>query len=331
MDGISKLKVSEVWSFEEIRRAIDLDPKDRTKPLLLGLFDFQVQLGIGIGDENTIILIVPGEEYESSIAGKYFTFDPWTKIHPEGFSPISGVGVLSIQFPSISDTEMDALASLFLGIVQMQKELGSSAKSSRVIRSLSALFESRFNLEINKNAIVGLTGELLAIYHSHDPEFFMSAWRSQDLNRYDFSSNKFRLEVKSSSQVVREHEFSSNQLPEQHGIELVVLSVLYHEVENGMNLAELFNLVWQQLNEKELKLKLLNVCVETLGSHPNFVLTPNFDLVNTIKSMRFFKPECIPQPIIVPGVTYMSWKAVLVDDLALDVDSSENSFVSKNV
>ena len=316
-----------MWSFEEIRRAIELDSRWRTKPLLLGLSDFQIPLGVGIGGEDSVVLIVPGEEYESSVVGKFFSFEPWTVIHPEGLDPISGVGVLTIQFPSISETELDALASLFLGIVQMQTELGSSAKSSRVIKSLSALFESRFKLEVSKNAIVGLSGELLAIYHSIDPDFFVSTWRSQDTKRYDFSSNELRLEVKTSTQVIREHEFSSNQLPVQYGIELVVLSVLYHEVENGISLSELFNLVWEKLNQKELKLKLLSVCVETLGSHPNFVLTPNFDLVNTIESMQFFKPECVPQPVIVPGVTYMNWKAVLVDGLALGVDSSENLFV----
>ena len=153
-----------MWSFEDIRNAIDLDDNERVKPLLLGLSDFQIPLGIGIGELGAIILIVPGEEFESRAQGIHFSFEPWTTIHPEGFEPISGVGVLAIRFPSISDNEKNALASLFLGIVQMQIELGPSARVSRVVRSLAALFDSRLKLDISKSAIVGLTGELLAIF-----------------------------------------------------------------------------------------------------------------------------------------------------------------------
>jgi hypothetical protein len=313
-----------MWSFEDIRNAIDLDDSERVKPLLLGLSDFQIPLGIGIGELGAIILIVPGEEFESRAQGIHFSFEPWTTIHPEGFEPISGVGVLVIRYPSISDNEKNALASLFLGIVQMQLELGPSARVSRVVRSLAALFDSRLKVDINKSAIVGLTGELLAIHKSRNSDFLVSTWRSQDKNRYDFSSNRSRLEVKTTTQLFREHAFSSNQLPAQQGINLAILSILYHEVEDGMSFADLFSLVWDQITNADLKSKLLSVCIDTLGSHPSLIEFPKFDALNSLASMTFFAPDQIPQPTSVPGVTYMKWNAVLTDELSFGQEFSDN-------
>jgi hypothetical protein len=317
-----------MWSFEEIRDAITIDRSERIKPLRLGLSDFFIPVGVGVGPEDSIVLIVPGEEYENSVAGSFFTFDPWTTIYPEGLNEISGVGLLVIRFPSISDVEIDALSSLFLGIIQMQIELGRSAKSGRVIRSLSALFDSRLKLEVDHKAVVGLTGELLAIHRATDTDFMISAWRSKDMVRYDFSSNGMRLEVKTSTRLFREHDFSSNQLPPLHGVDLAVLSILYYEVEDGMSFSELFNLIWKKVDSDELKLKLLSVCMETLGSHPNFIELPKFDLLNTFQSMMFYPPSQIPQPIMAPGVVYMKWTAVLPDELTDTGDLGENDFVS---
>jgi hypothetical protein len=322
------LRAFDMWNFDEIRNAIDLDMTERVKPMLLGLSDFGIPLGIGIGENGSVVLIVPGEEFESPANGKYFSFDPWTTIHPEGSDSVSGVGVLSIRFPAITENEKNALASLFLGIVQMQKELGSRATTSRVIKSLSRLFESRLRMDVPKGTIVGLTGELLAICRSRDLAFFVSSWRSLDTNRYDFSSNKYRLEVKTSTQFYREHTFSSHQLPSQHGCDLAILSVIFHEVEEGMSFSDLFTFVWKQITDEDLKSKLLNVCVETLGNHPSFIDLPKFDLENSLASFALFSPGQIPTPAPVPGVTHMNWTAVLSDDLPFDQKLNENKFAA---
>ncbi|MBN67297.1 MAG: hypothetical protein CMM94_07020 [Rickettsiales bacterium] len=59
--------------------------------------------------------------------------------------------------------------------------------------------------------IVGLWGELYAIHRSRNPRLALQAWRSEVDDRFDFSMDKLRFEVKSTSTRTRAHEFSFEQ------------------------------------------------------------------------------------------------------------------------
>lgn len=62
------------------------------------------------------------------------------------------------------------------------------------------------------STVVGLWGELWIISRSDDPEKLANAWHGMPGERFDFSLEGSRLEVKTTSTSVRTHEFGLDQL-----------------------------------------------------------------------------------------------------------------------
>jgi len=118
------------------------------------------------------------------------------------------------------------------------------------------------------------------------------------------------LEVKATSGVLREHHFTSRQLPAHHGIQVWVASVLVAEVEVGMTIADLFEQLATGL-PTDLVTKLSTVIARTVGLPPGALKAPEFDLESTLQGVRIFKGEAIPTPLLVPGSSNLSWTALL--------------------
>ena len=79
-----------------------------------------------------------------------------------------------------------------------------------------------------KKSIQGLWSELFLIEQSANPEKIISAWHSIPEEKFDFSFDKLRIEVKSSVTESRTHHFSLAQLNPVDNTEIIIASILLY-------------------------------------------------------------------------------------------------------
>jgi len=299
------------WDQRDIRRAIDGSVSGEVDTVTLRLFDPEVPLGVGLMPNGSVVLIAPGEAVDEPIVGRSFRYEPWRSVYPAGMSALHEVSVLVISYSQITSQELDALSVLFAGLVSMHVSNKSGVLQGRTIAALVDLLDNRMKASPERGKQIGLLGELLVILHSGDRGRMIQSWRSKDDAAYDFSTDDESLEVKTTTRFPREHSFSSRQLPVRNGSKVVVISILLAEVEVGSSISTVFELIDSLLVLEDEKGKLLRCCLETLGTHPIFVDDLQIDLETSLNSILKLRPEEIPTPRLVAGISQMNWTATV--------------------
>jgi hypothetical protein len=201
---------------------------------------------------------------------------------------------------------MRAVAGIFRGLLEINERYGTAGLA---IWSLKKLFEEGL-LEATTQGVTGLMGELLVLLNAPDREAAIKAWHSKTDAAFDFSWENFRLEVKTTKGPVREHNFSSNQIPGPNGIQLQVASVKLITTEIGQTLGDLVNIVTAGLPE-ELTTKVLDQCNKTLGVPPFAVTEPIIDVTSSLANIAYFAGSTVPMPPLTTDVLSMKWEATL--------------------
>jgi hypothetical protein len=120
-------------------------------------------------------------------------------------------------------------------------------------------------------SITGLFGELYVIHMSCSPKVAVLAWRSEVDDRFDFSIEDVRLEVKASSDRIRAHNFSIEQcMPPARTVGILV-SLFVESSGGGLSIEELMKRIEGQLDgDANLILRLQETVIATLGeTSPN--------------------------------------------------------------
>jgi hypothetical protein len=297
------------WSQAQIRLAIGGSVDGEDENIVFRLFDAEVPMGVGLMPNGSVVLMGPGEPNDDELYGRKFHYQPWRSVFPKNEQAINDVSLLIVKYDGITNEELDALSVLFAGLVSLNSSNNGAPRSGRMIRAIVGLLENRMVLEVSREIQIGLIGELLLMLNSSDPDLIIDAWRSRDDAAYDFSSNNECLEVKTTTLLPREHSFSSNQLPPRDGLNLVVVSVLINEVENGVSIAEIYRKLDSQLQNEVNQRKLLRCCMQTLGHHPDAVDSIEIEMASSLASIVLYSPGSIPTPKLVPGVSRLRWNA----------------------
>lgn len=191
-------------------------------------------------------------------------------------------GPMRSVFFSICDT-----MALMLGNTPRDTDL------SKAMKRLAAIF--RRMLAPPSRTLAGLFGELVIIYRSMLPHELIRDWRITDTDRYDFSSNDFKLEVKSSSVRRRTHEFSFEQCSPPVGVIGLVASVFVERSGRGTTVFDLQKLIEMRLSRKlEAIFKLREVIANSLGNGQSQGAEIEFDLTLAIGSVNFYHMREIP-------------------------------------
>lgn len=175
---------------------------------------------------------------------------------------------------------------------------------------------------------IGLFGELVFILESCDAGRAILAWRNDEYDRYDFSTDEVRIEVKSTSQSQRIHEFSLEQCEVLPNITGLVASVIVEQSAGGTTIQQLQSQIENRLTgDYSSLLKLRSVVAETLHSGSNLQLSPAFDLKKAQHSLEIYDLNSIPAIRELPptGVTSVRFKSNL--DLCTPLKKTE--FASK--
>ncbi len=158
----------------------------------------------------------------------------------------------------------------------------------------------------------GLVGELFLIAASRDVRASVAAWRSTDIDRFDFSTGNVRLDVKASAERLRIHHLSAEQCQAPAGTVGLLASLFIEGSGGGQSLRELVEAIESALGRSEdLILKVQETVAETLGESLPSAMGARFDDRLALASLRFYDLATVPAirdgvPPEVSGVHFRS-------------------------
>ncbi len=144
--------------------------------------------------------------------------------------------------------------------------------------------------------IRGLWAELFVILAASDPPMMIDAWHSNPAERFDFSRDDERLEVKSSSTRSRDHIFSFEQVYPPSAASVLIASVHVEDQTKGVTLGDLWNRVSDAAPSSDARLKIERVCAESLGEDLSAGRGSAFDWDLAVESVAFYRAADIPRP-----------------------------------
>jgi hypothetical protein len=158
----------------------------------------------------------------------------------------------------------------------------------------------------------GLLGELFLIAASRDVRAAVAAWRSSDIDRFDFSTGNMRLDVKASAERLRVHHLSAEQCQPPAGTVGLLASLFIEGSGGGQSLRELVAAIEAALaGDDDLILKVQETIAETLGESLPTAMGARFDDRLALASLRFYDLATVPAirdgvPPEVSGVHFRS-------------------------
>lgn len=155
-----------------------------------------------------------------------------------------------------------------------------------------------------QKSIQGLWSELFVINESSNPSKLVKAWHSIPEERYDFSFDNTRVEVKSSGNRIRAHHFSFEQLSPPQNCKLFIVSLFAEIVSGGVSVLGLIQDLESKLSDIHLIEKLKTLTFSTLGRDLNRIDDIRFDAVLARESLKVFDWRVIPRIEEVPSSVY---------------------------
>ena len=165
-----------------------------------------------------------------------------------------------------------------------------------------------------QRSVIGLFGELYVISVAHSTAATVAAWRSKIDDRFDFSIDDVRLEVKASSTRQRAHEFSLEQCSPPPSTDGILISLFIETSGGGTSLLDLIDRIKTRLeNDADLLLKLQATVAEGLGDNLSAALSIRFDESLAKSSLRVYELTSIPaiRGKLPPGVSQVRFRSDL--------------------
>ena len=139
----------------------------------------------------------------------------------------------------------------------------SAAAVRGQILSIADLFT---RLSDDLKDVVGLWGELHIIRTATDVTAAAMAWSSSSRSRYDFMTERFALEVKTTLKSARQHRFSLEQLRPNADIQVFVASILLTELPGGEAVCELIDEIYAALDDPGSRARFFRQCLRKGGA-----------------------------------------------------------------
>lgn len=202
----------------------------------------------------------------------------------------------------------------FLHVCEMiLRIVGAQPSLDTIVHSVQRLIEifRRLSRPATR-ALNGLVGELFLIAASRNPRACVAAWRSSDVDRFDFSTGNVRLDVKASADRLRIHHLSAEQCRPPAGTVGLLASLFIEASGGGQSLRELVERIETVLGGDDgLILKLQETVAETLGDGLLSAMGARFDDRLALASLRFYDLATVPAirdgvPPEVSGVHFRS-------------------------
>lgn len=185
-------------------------------------------------------------------------------------------------------------------LVATANSLPVQLDDSAVDETVEALMELFRKMAMPSRAsMAGLWGELLLINASSSPQRMVDAWHVTPTDEFDFAADSFRIEVKSTSGTIREHEFSLRQVRSGRPDDFIA-SVVLRSSADGLSVLDLARRISPQLTDVG-QAKLWQLIIETLGDDAESTEWQTFDVASATASLMLVPARHIPAPTIAAG------------------------------
>jgi len=136
---------------------------------------------------------------------------------------------------------------------------------------------------------------VFVIEQATDPAALIRAWHTRPTDVYDFNTESQRIEVKSASGRVRQHQFALTQLQPPPDTHVLIASVLMEQAGAGTALSELIESLQARLAaHPELVIQLDRMVFSTLGNTWRRALESRYDRAVAKTSLQFYNARVIP-------------------------------------
>lgn len=166
----------------------------------------------------------------------------------------------------------------------------------------------------SSRSVTGLVGELYVIALSRDAAAAVRAWRSADDDRFDFTLEDVRMEVKASGERTRAHYLSADQCQPPAGTVGLLASLFIESAGGGMSVQELVREIEGRLGSaNDLLLKLQETVAESLGDGLPSAFQMRFDERSARASLQLYDLAVIPaiREGVPPEVTQVRFRSDL--------------------
>lgn len=209
-------------------------------------------------------------------------------------------GTLDDQFAVVTcDDSVPELYELFVrcfaAAVAHLPESAGTDDLSQCFRGLLDLFRA-FNRPNNRE-VTGLWAELYVIKSCPDIANALSSWRLDQFETFDFSSARGCLEVKATTNEMRVHDFTLEQLQTPLSGEGYVASLLLQSQTGGAGVMDLAREIEAAvLSHPILRQKLWENVASALGSDFSDRLDRQFDLSYAQRNLVLYAMRDVPKP-----------------------------------
>jgi hypothetical protein len=175
--------------------------------------------------------------------------------------------VLSGTFTLVSLRDDDPdIVRVFLRLLEETFVAPGARHSPAAVREQMLAIADLFTpLEDDVKDVLGLWGELHIIRSASDVAAAVRAWSSSSRARYDFVTERYALEVKTTTKASRVHRFSLEQLRATASINVYVVSILLNELPGGETAHELVDRVYQALDDPKERARFFRQCLRKGG------------------------------------------------------------------
>jgi hypothetical protein len=278
---------------------------------------------------NDFLLLLPSspgiQEPRISLARMSIDFGLECKVHEAGVSRTESLTIIRFTSP---DSDLEYMIGEVVALLLNRAPRFKSDEIKLLINQLVELFK---NLnQPSDSTILGLWGELFTICQSSNPEEAAKAWHATPQDRFDFSLNNCRVEVKT-TRGPRQHTFSFEQLVESPTVSILIASIIATESDNGVDVLQLTERTLSSVSNKDIQEHVLKVVMRTLGPNIQEDVLKKYDYASARLAMRFFDSKDVPQPTPPPpGVFQLRFKSdlQLVEDLNREALSKMNGLPS---
>ena len=205
---------------------------------------------------------------------------------------------VSGQFAMIScDAQSPDLHEIFLRCVGASIDVLPPVCNTEALENVMTELLEIFRVLSEPSAcdISGFWAELWVVANSSNIPAALELWHSDVYDRYDFSSPAVFIEVKSTTQNFRIHDFSLEQLnPPENGNGFIV-SIMLQRLSGGVGILDLVESIEATLYaHPHLRKKLWAVVTKTLGSDFSETVDKRFDAAFAARNLNVYSMADIP-------------------------------------
>lgn len=142
--------------------------------------------------------------------------------------------------------------------------------------------------------IQGLWAELLVIEQSSNPEYLINAWHNSTTDKFDFNDGQDKIEIKSTKNTRRVHNFNLEQLIPNNNSRLLIVSVQIIQTGAGTNIFQLLEGIESTISDNKTLLRLHEIVALTIGNELEKSINLFFDYKFAIDSLKVFESHMIP-------------------------------------